>query len=236
MPCAVGRAGRLAGRRPPSSLPVDDRAAGGVVDVLPQEHLVRGVGGVGLALVHPGRVGVGRVLDRRLRRGARDVAVTPSGPGWFWARVSTMNRSAERVTVVAALPAMRSGPAISGSSALSGTKTVPPLLTVWSTPWSKNWPKSVNMRVVRRREPDVGGDVGDEQGLVRGHAARRNAVDRRRRQRVGSVVQGNTPGLPCVRTGNPAAATAAGLVEVWSTIRLLIVRGWESKTLPVFCV
>src|SRR6476646_4239689 len=49
----------------------------------------------------------------------------------------------------------------------------------------------------------------------------------------GSVVQGNRPGLPWVRTGNPAAATAAGLVEVWSTIRLLISRGWASKTDPV---
>src|SRR3954468_7001367 len=46
----------------------------------------------------------------------------------------------------------------------------------------------------------------------------------------GSVVQGTTPSLPWVRTGNPAAATAAGLVEVWSTIRLLIVRGCESTT------
>jgi hypothetical protein len=29
---------------------------------------------------------------------------------------------------------------------------------------------------------------------------------------------------------------AAGLVDVWSTIRLLIVRGSVSKTFPVFCV
>ncbi len=51
----------------------------------------------------------------------------------------------------------------------------------------------------------------------------------------GSVVQGTTPSLPWVRDGKPAAATAAGLVDVWSTIRLLMVRGWESKTLPDFC-
>jgi len=38
-----------------------------------------------------------------------------------------------------------------------------------------------------------------------------------------------------VRTGNAAAATAAGLFEVWSTIKLLIVRGSESKTEPFFC-
>ncbi len=38
-----------------------------------------------------------------------------------------------------------------------------------------------------------------------------------------------------MRTGNAAAATAAGFVEVWSSIRLLTVRGWESKTKPFFC-
>src|SRR4051812_49600345 len=43
------------------------------------------------------------------------------------------------------VPATPSGPRVmSGSSALSGTKTVAPVLTVWSTPWSKNWPKKVN--------------------------------------------------------------------------------------------
>ena len=31
-----------------------------------------------------------------------------------------------------------------GSSARSGTNTVPPPFTVWSRPWSKNWPKKVN--------------------------------------------------------------------------------------------
>jgi hypothetical protein len=51
----------------------------------------------------------------------------------------------------------------------------------------------------------------------------------------GSVVQGNRPGAPWVRTGNAAAATAAGLVEVWSTIRLLTTRGCESNTSPFFC-
>src|SRR3982751_2946155 len=55
---------------------------------------------------------------------------------------------------------------------------------------------------------------------------------------AGSVVQGNFPGLRWVRTGKPAAAIAAGLVEVWSTIRLLTVRGSESKTLlpASFCL
>ena len=51
----------------------------------------------------------------------------------------------------------------------------------------------------------------------------------------GSVVHGWTPGLPWVLTGNPAAAMAAGLVDVWSTTRLLTTRGSVSKTLPFFC-
>ena len=69
---------------------------------------------------------------------------TPSGPGWFWARVSTMNRWSTGTKFgspdfgSSALPGMRSFPAISGSSSFRGTKTVPPLFTVWSTPWSKN--------------------------------------------------------------------------------------------------
>ena len=32
-----------------------------------------------------------------------------------------------------------------------------------------------------------------------------------------------------------AAATAAGLLAVWSTIRLLMVRGVESMTVPLVC-
>ena len=47
------------------------------------------------------------------------------------------------------------------------------------------------------------------------------------------AVQGTTPSLPWVRTGVPAAATAAGLVEVWSTMRLEIRRGSESTTTPL---
>ena len=52
----------------------------------------------------------------------------------------------------------------------------------------------------------------------------------------GSVVHGVAlDGAFWVRTGFAEAATAAGFVEVWSTIRLLIRRGWESKTDPFFC-
>ena len=77
--------------------------------------------------------------------------MTPSGPGWFLPRVSTMNRwLAGRSSAV---PSLWSGPAISGSSAFSGTKTVPPPLTVWSTPWSKNWPNSVNIELYGGERP-----------------------------------------------------------------------------------
>src|SRR4051794_14278922 len=55
---------------------------------------------------------------------------------------------------------------------------------------------------------------------------------------TGSVVHGTVTGIAVVgvwlRTGKPAAWTADGFVEVWSTIRLLTVRGCESKTLPFF--
>ena len=45
---------------------------------------------------------------------------------------------------------------------------------------------------------------------------------------LGRRVHG-APRLPWDRTGTPAAAIAAGLVAVWSTIRLLMTRGWESN-------
>ena len=61
--------------------------------VLAQEDLVRRMRRVGLALVDPGRVGVLRVLDvvGALVAGWPGCPRMPSGPGWFWARVSTMN-------------------------------------------------------------------------------------------------------------------------------------------------
>ena len=52
----------------------------------------------------------------------------------------------------------------------------------------------------------------------------------------GSVVHGTAVGvLLWLRTGCSAAATAAGFVEVWSAMRLLMRRGWLSTTLPLFC-
>ena len=81
-----------------------------------------------------------------------DVPSTPSGPGWFVARVSTMKRiDAGRSSGV---PSTWSAPAISGSSERSGTKTVPlPPLTVWSTPWSKNCPKNVKRELYGGESP-----------------------------------------------------------------------------------
>ena len=77
----------------------------------------------------------------------------PSGPGWFW-RAGEHHERLVRRGPRRRCPAMPSGPTvISGSSALSGTKTVPPLLTVWSTPWSKNWPKNVNSELYGGERP-----------------------------------------------------------------------------------
>src|SRR3954447_8566435 len=148
----------------------------------------------------------------------------PSGPGWFCARVSTMNRWPGGTS--SPLPAIPSGPRVtSGSSSLRGTKTVPPLLTVWSTPWSKNWPKNVNSELYGGERPTSVVTFGMNSVLCSGTQSGGGSA-------VGAP-QTNTPVLFCVRTGNPAAATAAGLVEVWSTMRLLIVRGCESTTSPL---
>ena len=151
---------------------------------------------------------------------------TPSGPGWFLARVIGMNCGPlPSSSPVLALP---SGPRVrSGSSAFSGMNTVAPPLTVWSTPWSKNWPKKVNRELNGGERPTSVVTFGMNRvppspthpsGVPSGSSA----------EGWPSALHGTTPALPWVRTGLPAAATAAGLVAVWSTIRLLIRRGWES--------
>src|SRR3954451_13649341 len=127
---------------------------------------------------------------------------------------------------------MWSGPAISGSSAFSGTNTVCPLLTVWSTPWSKNCPKNVNTELYGGERPTSVVTFGMNSVWCDGMQSAGTPATGGVAVGSGSVVHGLTPGLFCVRTGLPAAATAAGLVDVWSTIRLLATRGWESKTLP----
>src|SRR5436305_2654858 len=120
-----------------------------------------------------------------------------------------------------------SGPSvISGSSGFNGTKTVAPLLTVWSTPWSKNCPKNVNSELYGGERPTSVVTFGMKSVWCEGtQPAGTPSIPL---IGSGSVVHGKRPGLCCDRTGNPAAAIAAGFVDVWSTIRLLIVRGWES--------
>src|SRR4051794_19505996 len=136
-----------------------------------------------------------------------------------------------------ALPAMWSGPAISGSSAFNGTNTAEPLFTVWSTPWSKNCPKNVNSELYGGDSPTSVVTFGMNSVLCDGvQPAGTPTIGVGTAVGSGSVVHGTTPVLPCVRTGLPAAAIAAGFVDVWSTIRLLIVRGCESKTSPFFCL
>src|SRR3954470_10847273 len=141
---------------------------------------------------------------------------TPSGPGWFLARVSTMN-AVWSVTWSGVL-GLPSGPSVrSGSSARSGTKTVPPLLNVWSTPWSKNCPKNVNHELYGGERPTSVVTFGMKSVLCDGvQLAGTPGV-------VTSFVAGSTTGSVShgaeladgswVRTGWPAAATAAGFVD-----------------------
>ena len=99
---------------------------------------------------------------------------------------------------------------------------MPPLLTVWSTPWSKNWPKNVNSELYGGERPTSVVTFGMNSVWCDGTQPAGTPATGGSPVGSGSVVHGHAPGLPWVRTGNPAAATAAGLVEVWSTIRLLI--------------
>ena len=125
-----------------------------------------------------------------------------------------------------ALPAMWSGPAISGSSAFSGTKTVPPDFCVRSTPWSKNCPNSVNHELYGGERPTSVVTFGMKSVSCAGvQPSGTFGV---------SLVHGRAGSPRNVRCGLPAASIAAGFVAVWSTIRLLITRGCESMTAPRF--
>src|SRR4051794_7415112 len=120
----------------------------------------------------------------------------------------------------------------SGSSGRSGTKTVEPLLTVWSTPWSKNCPKNVKIELNGGDRPTSVVTFGMKSVLCAG--VQKSGLP------FGSAGPGSPPGAhgselavgSWVRTGCPAAAIAAGFSEVWSTIRLLMMRGCESMTSP----
>src|SRR3954470_17456748 len=113
-----------------------------------------------------------------------------------------------------ALPKMWSLPAISGSSAFSGTNTEEPLLTVWSTPWSKNCPKNVNSELYGGERPTSVVTFGMNNVLCDGTHPAGTASTGGFANGSGSVVHGLSPGFPCVLTGNPAAAIAAGFVDV----------------------
>ena len=184
-PSAVGAP---AGSSPPSSLPV----ATGLPPtqlVLAQEHLVRRVRGVGLALVDPGRVGVDRRPGRRRRcRGCR-----PDRAG-SWPRVSTMNRRFAGRSSRVAGDVVRTGDQRvvglqrheDGAAALDGlVDAVVEELT-----------EQGEQRVVRRREADVGGDVRDEQRLVRRRAVSRDCRDRRTATGPGRWCTARRPGCP----------------------------------------
>src|SRR5256885_17117178 len=130
----------------------------------------------------------------------------PSGPGCSWPRVITMK--------FVGLLAMNNG-----SSAFSGMITVPPDFGTRSSPWSKNWPKNANIRLNGADRPKSGVMFGMNSAPV-----------------VGSGALDPEHTRPPEPHGFAAAATAAGLFGDWSTIRLLMMRGCASMTLPDFCV
>src|SRR3954471_24808843 len=95
-----------------------------------------------------------------------------------------------------------------GASSRSGTNTVAPPLTVWSTPWSKNWPKKVNKLLYGGDRPTSVVTLGMNRVLNGGVQITAVGVA------TGTTGQGTAVAVgSCDRTGAPAAATAAGLVE-----------------------
>src|SRR3954469_15101303 len=126
--------------------------------------------------------------------------------------------------------ALPSGPRVrSGSSWRSGTKTVPPLLNVWSTPWSKNCPKNVKSELYGGERPTSVVTFGMKSVLCDGVQPAGTPTTGGTAVGSGSLEHGTAVAFVlCERCGCPDAATAAGFVEVWSTIRLLATRGWES--------
>src|SRR3954447_25088962 len=116
--------------------------------------------------------------------------------------------------------------------------TIEPLLTVWSTPWSKNCPKKVKIELYGGDRPTSVVTFGMKSVLCCGVQPAGTPGVVGGVVRSGSVVQGKVSGPagvpPCVRTGKQAAWTADGFVEVWSTIRLETVRGFASMTEPFF--
>ncbi|MNG03794.1 hypothetical protein D3C84_868890 [compost metagenome] len=123
-----------------------------------------------------------------------------------------------------------------GSSDCSGMKTMslPPLVTR-SRPWSKNCPKKVIQALNGADRPASGAMFGMKKvgvsSAVPNSPSRPGLVTIWAPSLSTSSAVPRTPSTP----GSKAAATAAGLSAVMSTIRLLMMRGWASITVPVVC-
>src|SRR5919107_4274459 len=91
--------------------------------------------------------------------------------------------------------------------------TLPPPLVTRSSPWSKNWPKNANMVLNGADRPKSGVMFGMNSAPDVGSGS--------------AVPEQTNPPEP---HGLVAAATAAGFAADWSTTRLLMILGWESKT------
>ena len=148
-----------------------------------------------------------RTRPRRRRVVAEDAvrAGLVLGPGQHHERAGSAGTSSP-------VPGLPSGPSvISGSSALQRDEDGAAALDGLVDAVVEELAEEREQRVVRRREADVGGDVRDEQGLVRRHAAGGDADDRRMRRRVrvgGARVHAR--GCPGCAPGTPAAATRPG--------------------------
>ena len=136
-----------------------------------------------------------------------------------------------------AVPKAPSAPAISGSSGCSGMNTVPlPPFSTRSRPWSKNWPKNMNHGLNGADRPSSGRHVleeedGDVVGGAEDAVQARPAADDR--DAVVQYVVGGAPD-PVLAGAHPPPPRRPGCWLVWSTIRLEMMRGSASTTLPVW--
>src|SRR4051812_15352877 len=105
-----------------------------------------------------------------------------------------------------------SGPRVTrGSSPCSGTNTVAPPLTVWSTPWSKNWPKKVNTELYGGDRPTSVVTLGMNSAWCDGTQSAGAPSTGGTAVGSGSGVQGDKAGVAWGRAGDPAAAPPAGV-------------------------
>ena len=152
-------------------LAAGDRVAAFVVDVFAQEHLVRGVRRVRLALVDPRRVAVvgvlgviGTLVDRR----RRVVAMDPIRPRLVLG--PRQDHEPELRRQVVGSPGDVVGPGDQRIVDLERHEHRAAALQGLVEAVVEELPEEREQAVVGRRQPDVGGDVGDEQRLMRRHA------------------------------------------------------------------